>query len=70
MKAEAVYLLFRNCFPTGIAPQFENGINVGYVVFNLIIYAERETLRQHSMKLKVEGMNTGKKNERVKIGED
>jgi hypothetical protein len=48
--------------PKGIAPQIQNGIDVDYVVFHLIIDAEWESLRQHPMKLKVNWMNTGKKN--------
>jgi hypothetical protein len=48
--------------PKGIAPQIENGINVDYFVFHLIIDAERESLRQHPMESKVDWMNTGKKN--------
>ena len=45
------------------APQIENCINEDYVVFNLIIDAEWEALRQHQMELKVDWMNTGKKNQ-------
>jgi hypothetical protein len=48
--------------PERIAPQIQNGINVDYVVFHLIIDAEWESLRQHPMESKIDGMNTGKKN--------
>ena len=47
--------------PEGIAPQIQNGINVDYIVFHLIIDAEWESLRQHPMEFKVDWMNTGKK---------
>jgi len=56
--------------PKGIAPQIQDGINVDYIVFRLIIDAEREALREHPMESKVDWMNTGKKNQRIKIGED
>ena len=48
--------------PEWIASQIQNGINVDYVVFHLIIDAEWKSLRQHSMESKVGRMNTGKKN--------
>jgi len=47
--------------PEGIASQIQNGINVGYVVFHLIIDAEWESLRQHPIESKVDWMNAGKK---------
>jgi hypothetical protein len=56
--------------PERIAPQIQNGMNIDYVVFHLIIDSEWESPPQHSMEFKVEWMNTGKKNQRVKIGED
>jgi hypothetical protein len=48
--------------PERIAPQIQNGINVDYLVFHLIIDAEWKSLRQHSMESKIDRMNTGKKN--------
>ncbi len=48
--------------PERISPQIQNGVNVRYVVFHFIIDAEWEPLRQHPMELKVDWMNTGKKN--------
>jgi len=48
--------------PKWIAPQIQNGINVDYVFFHLIIDTERESFREHPMELKVDWMNTGKKN--------
>jgi hypothetical protein len=48
--------------PERIAPQIQNGINVDYVVFYLIIDTEWEALRQHPMELKIDWMDTRKKN--------
>jgi hypothetical protein len=56
--------------PTGIATQIKNGINIDFVLFHLIIDAEWESLRQHPMESKVDWMNSGKKNQRVKIGKE
>ena len=46
--------------PKRISPQIQAGMNVNHVIFDFIIDAERETLRQHPMKSKVDWMNAGK----------
>jgi hypothetical protein len=63
-KAENSLAFLAQTFPNpeGITPQIQNGINVDYVVFHLIIDAERESLRQHPMESKVDWMNTCEKN--------
>jgi len=65
-------IFFAQTFPNPkrISPQVQNGINVDYVVFHLIIYAEWKSPRQHPMELKVDRMNSWEENQRVKIGKD
>jgi hypothetical protein len=48
--------------PNRSAPQIQNGVNIDYLVFHLIIDAEWESLRQHPMESKIDWMNTGKEN--------